>query len=296
MFIAAAACRLKTCIDNPRTLLVAILCLFVGACTQAPLAPPPLDVNLIQSQVLKVIRENPQLIVETLTQYQQEQAAAQQKAADDALRAQIAQLDLPALIGDSPTLGNPARKVLLFELSDFQCPYCGRAADTLRKFVEKHRDEVTLIYKHLPLTEMHPEAERAARAAWAAGRQGKFWEYHDALFAQQQNLSEKTYGAIATALRLDLKKFNADRRSDAAEISLRRDLALASKLKISGTPAFLMQHEPFAGALPLEALEEILQRVKSQPNVPAATEPGRDRTPEAVIVPKFEDVLTQPSS
>lgn len=295
MLIAASACVIKACADNPRRLLPALLGLLVGACTQAPLAPHPLDENLIRNQVLKVIRENPQLIAETLTEYQQNRAAAQQKAANDALRAQISQLDLEALIGDSPTLGNRARKVLLFEFSDFQCPYCGHAADTIRKFVEKHR-EVTLVYKHLPLTEMHPEAERAARAAWAAGRQEKFWQYHDALFAQQQNLSEKTYRAIATALGLDLKRFNADRRSDAAEISLQRDLALASKLEISGTPSFLMQHEPFAGALPLEALEEILQRVKSQSNIRAATKPVHDRTPEAVIVPKFEGVVTKPSS
>ena len=255
---------------RPNFCLLTSLLLLLSACTHAPVASPPIDERLLEEKVLQVIRKNPAEILKTLTQFQQDQVVAQQKAAESAQRALIAQLDLPSLVGDSPTLGNSKRQILLFEFSDFQCPYCASAADTLRKFIEKHHAEVTLVYKHLPLTDIHPEAERAARAAWAAGRQGKFWEYHNALFAQQRDLKEATYGAIATKLALDLKKFDTDRRGEAAGTSIQRDLALGSQLQISGTPFFLMQGEPFAGALPLEALEEIFQRVKDKPNVPPA--------------------------
>lgn len=138
------------------------------------------------------------------------------------------------------------------------------ASETLRQFIEKHGAEVTLVYKHLPLTDIHPESERAARAAWAAGRQGKFWEYHDALFANQRNLNEAKYIELATRLSLDPRKFDDDRGSDAATIALQRDLALAAQLQIGGTPFFLFQGEPLAGALPLEALEQVLLAVKGE--------------------------------
>lgn len=259
LFLSAKA-RIRHLSAHPLSLIFLLL----GACAQTPIQPPPLDEKLIEMKVLQVIRENSGQVLATLAQYQQEQATAQQKAADDAQRAQISKLDLPTLVGDSPTLGDPRQKLLLFEFSDFQCPFCASASATLKKFIEKHDDEVTLVYKHLPLTDIHPEAERAARAAWAAGRQSKFWEYHDALFAQQRELREATYGSIATKLGLDEKKFDSDRRSDAAGTSIQRDLALGTQLQISGTPFFLMQDEPFAGALPLSALEEILQRVKNR--------------------------------
>ncbi|MEB3337245.1 MAG: thioredoxin domain-containing protein, partial [Leptolyngbyaceae bacterium] len=167
------------------------------------------------------------------------------------------------IIGQSPTLGSAAQKIVLVEFSDFQCPFCARASGILKEFMTRHGDEVTLTYKHLPLVSIHPEAMPAAKASWAAAQQGKFWEYHDALFAQQEQLGEALYLATAQALKLNLDKFNRDRKSEAANAAIQQDLAIAEKLGIEGTPFFIMNGETFSGAVPLSELEKILAKVRS---------------------------------
>lgn len=245
-------------------------CLFalltVGACSTAPV-PPVLDRTAVRDEVLDVIRENPKLILDTLTEYQATQAAARERAERAALEARIASLDLVSAAKDSPARGSAAYKLVLFEFSDFQCPFCARASAGVREFVDAHADEVTLVYKHLPLGDMHPEAINAARAAWAAQQQGRFWEYHDALFAHQGELSEALYLSLATQLKIDRTRFERDRASPAANAAIQRDVLLAQSLGVNGTPFFLLGREPLAGALPATAFEQALARLKAQPPV-----------------------------
>jgi protein-disulfide isomerase len=98
---------------------------------------------------------------------------------------------------------------------------------------------VDLVYKHLPLTNIHPEALPAAKASWAALQQGKFWEFHNALFERQGNLNEQTYPEIAAQLKLNLGEFDRDRNSFAATEAIAQDIKLADNLKIEGTPSFI---------------------------------------------------------
>jgi protein-disulfide isomerase len=100
----------------------------------------------------------------------------------------------------------------------------------------------------------------AATAAWAAQQQGKFWEYHDALFTNQNKLGESLYVNIAKKLNLDLAKFEKDRRI--ANTAIAKDLQLAEKLGLSGTPSFIINSETFSGAIQLSDLEDILARSK----------------------------------
>ena len=93
-------------------------------------------------------------------------------------------------IGDSPSTGSASQQIVLLEFSDFQCPFCARAHDTVKQFMAKNQDKVTLAYKHFPLTSIHPQAMPAAKAAWAAQQQGKFWEYYSALFEGQKQLGD----------------------------------------------------------------------------------------------------------
>ncbi|NES02633.1 MAG: DsbA family protein, partial [Okeania sp. SIO2F4] len=164
-------------------------------------------------------------------------------------------------IGDSPTFGSTTQKIVLFEFSDFQCPFCAKAQENLKKFMDKHQDRVTLVFKHLPLTRIHPQAIPAAKASWAAQKQGKFWEYHDALFEQQDKLGEELYVEIANNLDLDIEKFNSDRQSEAATTSIETDIKLAQKIGVSGTPFFVMNGETFSGAVKLSQMEETLAKV-----------------------------------
>lgn len=214
----------------------------------------------LKEQVLQIIRENPEVILEAVQAYQQKQRAQEQQARQAILKQ--AKANPAAVIGASPTTGAKNGKVVLVEFSDFQCPYCAKANTTLKQFMEKHSSSVTLVYKHLPLTSIHSEALPAARAAWAARQQGKFWEFHDALFANQQQLGETLYRETAKSLGLDLQKFDRDRASQAANTEIQQDLAMAEALGIDGTPFFLMNGEVLAGAVSLADLEAALAKVK----------------------------------
>ncbi|MGB5594511.1 MAG: thioredoxin domain-containing protein, partial [Crocosphaera sp.] len=162
------------------------------------------------------------------------------------------------IIAESPTTGSLAQKNVLLEFSDFQCPYCGQAYKTVKEFMEIHQDEVTLVYKHFPLISIHPQALPAAKASWAAGQQGKFWQYYDALFSQQKELGENLYLNIANNLNLDIEQFNRDRSSKKARIAIEKDIDMATKIGIQGTPFFVFNGQFFSGAIPLSTLEKAL--------------------------------------
>ncbi|MBE7384071.1 MAG: thioredoxin domain-containing protein [Leptolyngbya sp. SIO1E4] len=175
----------------------------------------------------------------------------------------IGDLDRDYLIGDSPTQGNPDADVVLFKFSDFQCPYCGQATGEVKTFMSENASDVLFVYKHLPLNRIHPEATPAALASWAADQQGKFWEYHDALFEHQRALSEALYVEIAEELELDMDQFNRDRRSEEAQSAVARDLALSSELQLSGTPVFIMNDLLIPGAMPADFFAEALTRLQA---------------------------------
>mgnify|MGYP005855956119 CR=1 FL=1 len=209
----------------------------------------------VEAQVLQVIRDHPEVILESLQAYQQ-RLQREQSQRQAAFLAQL-QANPAAMVADSPRLGSSSLRWVLLEFSDFQCPFCARAVATVQQFVRQN-PEVTLVFKHLPLSRIHPEAQAAARAAWAAQQQGQFWPYHDRLFAQQERLGEALYLAIARELNLDLARFERDRqRADAA---IERDLAQARELGVTGTPFFVLGGEVLEGAVDLPALQAALKR------------------------------------
>lgn len=237
--------------------------LLLSACTTTEVVERPIDDELLQAKVLDILRQNPQVMIDAINAHQTAQQAAQEQARNAALQKKIEALDLATVVGDSPTRGAAARRLLLIEFSDFQCPFCGRAQEALRTFMSKHGAEVTMVFKHLPLSQIHPEAVPAARAAWAAQQQGRFWEYHDLLFTRQDALADVVYAALATQLGLDVARFNRDRRSEAAGAAIERDLTLARTLGLGGTPFFLLNREPINGAMPVSAFEAALTRARS---------------------------------
>jgi protein-disulfide isomerase len=218
----------------------------------------PSDSDL-EAKVLEVIRKNPQVLVESLQAYQQKQADQQQQAQKAFLEQMKS--NPKAVIGDSPTTGAKDQKIVLLEFSDFQCPYCSKAHQTLKQFMTTRQNQVTLVYKHLPLTQIHPEAMPSAKAAWAAGQQGKFWEFHDALFENQQKLGEPLYVATAQALNLDLKRFDQDRNGQAASAAIQKDVEMAEKLGVTGTPFVIMNDQVISSGVELDNLEAALKQV-----------------------------------
>ena len=98
----------------------------------------------------------------------------------------------------------------------------------------------------------------AAKASWAAGQQGQFWPYYNALFSQQENLGNQLYLDIANKLNLNINQFERDRNSKKANIAIVNDMELARKIGIQGTPLFVFNDQFFSGAVPLSTLEEAL--------------------------------------
>lgn len=225
-----------------------LLCTIVGA-----MPVQAATVIRTEADVLQAIREHPEVIIESLQAYETQQRENQAKAKNQLL--QRLQENPQSLIGTSPKTGTE-QKAVLVEFSDFQCPYCAAAHETVNQFMKAHQDQVALVYKHLPLVEIHPEATAAAKAAWAADQQGKFWQYHDALFEQQDRLGESLYLDVAKKLNLDLEKFNHDRQSDKADLAIQQDIDWAEKLGVQGTPFFVMNGKTFEGAVPLSVLEQ----------------------------------------
>ncbi len=219
--------------------------------------------KVLEEQILKVIREHPKEIMEAVVGYQRAQAEQRMKSAETRLKEQVAQLKTGELLADSPLRGKAGSRLVLVEFSDFQCPYCSKAYETVKQFMAAHGQEVALVYKHLPLGDMHPQATPAALASWAAQQQGKFWEFHDGMFATPDKLGEAFYTETARKLGLDLKRFDNDRHGAAAQAAIARDMELASKLGIQATPQFLLNATPITGAAPLEEFERVLAEVRS---------------------------------
>ncbi|MEH2379347.1 MAG: thioredoxin domain-containing protein [Nostoc sp.] len=235
---------------------ISLLCLVVTWSFPAQ-ASSTIDPQLEQ-QVLQIIREHPEVVIESVQAYQQQQ---QQKVK------QVQQAFLEDLktnpqtvIGKSPTTGSTQSKTVLIEFSDFQCPYCAEAHKTLKELLAKYPDKLRLVYKNLPLTSIHSEALPAAIAAWAAYQQGKFWEYHDALFTNQKQLGEALYLDIAKKLNLDLGKFKRD--LTIATPAIKNDIQLAEKLAVPGTPFFVINSPTFSGVVQLEDIKSILADAK----------------------------------
>jgi protein-disulfide isomerase len=211
----------------------------------------------LEKQIIEVLRRHPDVLLDVLQKYAIEQQQKELKAQAEAIK-QIRK-NTKVLIGDSPVTGATDRQIVMVAFSDFQCQFCATADKSIKQFMEKHKDKVTLVYKHFPLTQIHPEALPAAGAAWAANKQGKFWEYHDALFANQAKLGEIFYLETANSLKLDLKKFNADRKI--ADNAIVQDFQLGRRIGVDGTPTFIMNGEVLTGAASLADLEKAFEKI-----------------------------------
>ncbi|NNL67766.1 MAG: DsbA family protein [Myxococcales bacterium] len=160
-------------------------------------------------------------------------------------------------IGNSPALGPADAKVTIVEFSDFQCPYCGRVGPTMKRLLEEYPDDVRIVYKHLPLS-FHKQALPAAKASVAAGRQGKFWEFHDLLFQNQRELTDEKFVELAKGLGLDVAKFEADYESSEVAREVAQDLSEARRLGVTGTPGFFVNGKFTSGAKPYESFKAMV--------------------------------------
>lgn len=154
--------------------------------------------------------------------------------------------------------GSSNAKVTLVEFSDFQCPFCGRFFPSLQKLLSEYGDQVRLVYRHFPLDSIHQMARPAAEASECASEQGKFWEYHDQLFAKQDELSNDLLKQIASDLKLNTNKFNDCFNSGKYRQEVEDDYQSGIAAGVRGTPHTIVNGVAVSGAVPYDQLKAVI--------------------------------------
>jgi protein-disulfide isomerase len=153
--------------------------------------------------------------------------------------------------------------VTLVEYGDFECPYCGQAEPAVRGVIREY-GELRFVFRHLPLTDVHPHAQLAAEAAEAADQQGAFWEMHDMLLDHQGELTTRDLVGYAASIGLDTGKFSADLRNHVGAYRVAEDIDSADLATVSGTPTFFINGNRYYGAFDLAALKEAVHTAKGR--------------------------------
>jgi Na+:H+ antiporter, NhaA family len=149
----------------------------------------------------------------------------------------------------------------LVEYGDAECPFCGDATGVVRELRERYGDRLQYVFRHLPLRDSHPQAQLAAEAMEAAGVQGRFWEMHDRLFAEQDRLELDDLVGHAQELGMDAERFLEDLSDDVHDAAIDADVESAERSGVAGTPTFFVNGERHTGPHDAKALAEALDRV-----------------------------------
>jgi protein-disulfide isomerase len=157
-------------------------------------------------------------------------------------------------------LGPADAPVTFTEYGDYQCPACGAAHPMVKAILKRFGGELRFVFRHMPLSEIHPYAELAAEAAEAAAAQGKFWEMHDALYEHQEELGPVLVRALAKRLHLDTSRFEEDLVSRRFRDHVKRDFIGGVRSGVNGTPTFFIDGERYDGILNEQSLEAALRQ------------------------------------
>ena len=164
--------------------------------------------------------------------------------------------------GVSPVKGATNPLVTIVEFSDFECPFCNQVQPMLKQVMEAYGKDVRLVFKHLP-SEGHRNSLPAARAAYCAAEQDRFWQFHDALFASE-NLSPPVFEKIASDLGLGLPKFQECLNSEQSRLAIVKDLEAARLYRIDSTPSFIVNGKLIKGAVSFVDFQRIIEQELGQ--------------------------------
>lgn len=164
--------------------------------------------------------------------------------------------------GVSPARGAAKPLVTIVEFSDFECQFCRQVQDTLKQILERYGGEVRLVFKHLP-SEGHRNSLPAARAAYCAGEQERFWQFHEALFAAR-NLSQSVFSEVAEKLGLGREKFQSCLNAERSRAAVVKDIETARRYRLDSTPSFLINGRLVKGALGFADFQVLIERELNQ--------------------------------
>lgn len=161
-------------------------------------------------------------------------------------------------LNDAPFKGSEKAAVTIVKFEDFQCPFCKQAQPALGEVISRYDGKIRLVHKDLPLDSIHPQARQAAEAARCAGDQGKFWNYHDVLYANSPKAGLEDLKSYAKATELDLGSFGQCLSSGKYKTAVDTDSREGARLGLTGTPAFFINGRELSGAQPLEVFAQII--------------------------------------
>lgn len=208
----------------------------------------------VEEIIQSYISENPEIIVEALNEYQRREQEREEQRATEALQKNMSFIkDNP----HSPAIGatkNP--ELVVAEFFDYNCGYCKRAIGDIEKLEAEYGDRVKIVFKEYPI--FGGDSDTAARLALAADKQGKYFEYHQALMKTQGKMDESRLLDIAAGIGLDVEKLKADK--DSAEISelLNETKEKGAEIGVRGTPAFVIGDKLIRGAVGFEQMKEVI--------------------------------------
>jgi protein-disulfide isomerase len=183
-----------------------------------------------------------------------------QAVATDAIEAQqIKRYDVPE--ADNPAVGPVGAPITIIEFSDYQCPFCGKWYDEVwSRLKTDYAGKVRFVYRDFPLFSLHSEAGPAAEAAECAGDQNKYFEFHDLLFSNQNNLGQATYEKYASQIGLDMTRFKECLTTGKYKPEISSDYEFASNLGVNSTPTFFVNGIPVVGAQPYEVFKQLIDK------------------------------------
>jgi len=158
-----------------------------------------------------------------------------------------------------PTQGAATAPVTIVEFSDFECPYCGAFFPTLKEVEKNYKDKVRVVYRQFPLTQIHPNAQKAAEASLCANEQNQFWQMHDAMFGDQAALGVEALKQKAAKLSLNTTTFNACLDGNKYAAAVRADIADGVKVGVNGTPAFFINGRFYSGNQPYDEVQKVIE-------------------------------------
>ncbi|OIQ20543.1 MAG: hypothetical protein BM556_00960 [Bacteriovorax sp. MedPE-SWde] len=234
-----------------------------------------------KAQLEKTLSENPEIITKTIEKNPQKFMTALRDMAQNARKkAALAQeqnvekeineyIKSPMkfnIRNDELIRGSLNGKITIVEYSDFQCPFCSRGMQTVKEILKKYDGEVSFVYKHLPIDNLHPKARLASQYYEAirivAGK--KAFLFHDQILTEQAKIrhGRKYFDKVVKDLGLDVKRIAKVAQSEKVKLRINEDEKEAAKNGFSGTPGFLVQGVPVRGAYPLAHFDKIIQKLK----------------------------------
>ncbi|MCH2533510.1 MAG: thioredoxin domain-containing protein [Bdellovibrionales bacterium] len=222
----------------------------------------------IEDQVFKAIENNPEKFFEAVKKaegkYKEVLAKKQEQESEKALEEEFKNPKKAEIDEDRVIFGSAEAPITIVEYSDFQCPFCSRGYDTVKKVMEEYGDKVRVVYKHLPL-DFHPLAMPAAQYFEAIALQSheKAEKFHDIMFEQQDRMKsegEDFLKAAAKEVGADMSKLKKDMKSEEVMNRVKSDMEEAQKFGFSGTPGFLVNGVSVKGAYPFDHFKMIIDK------------------------------------